>query len=105
MIRIRTTFKWAAPISFCLLIVLAAFAIQRYASPPGGLQLPLIRESDGDLTIRMGSLKYPREAIDRDGFPVRIPGPAHRIVSQYFSIDEFVYSVVPPETVIAVSAA
>jgi iron complex transport system substrate-binding protein len=103
MRRIRTTFKWGAPVAFSLLIMIVAFAIERYAYPPGGLQLPPVKESDGDLTIHIGSLKYPREAIDRDGFRVRIPRPAHRIVSQYHSIDEFVYSIVPPETVVAVS--
>jgi iron complex transport system substrate-binding protein len=103
MTRIRTTFRWAVPVAFCLIISIVALAIQRYASPPGGLQLPPIKEGDGDLTIHTGSFAYPREAIDRDGFRVRIPGPARRIVSQYYSIDEFVYSVVPPETVVAVS--
>ena len=85
------------PVAFSLLITIVAFAIERYARPPGGLHLPPIKESDVDLTIHLGSPKYPREAIDRDGFRVRIPSPAHRIVSQYHSIDEFVYSIVPPE--------
>jgi iron complex transport system substrate-binding protein len=48
-------------------------------------------------------LKYPREAVDSDLFRVRIAKPARRIVSQYWSIDEHLYSVVPPERVIAVS--
>jgi hypothetical protein len=81
--RIRTASKWGAPVAFCLLITIVAFAIQRYASPPGGLELQPIKESDGDPAIHTGSLKYPREAIDRDGYRVRIPGPARRIVSQY----------------------
>ncbi len=53
--------------------------------------------------IRTGAAAYPREAIDSDAFAVRIANPARRIVSQYWSIDEFAYSVVPPDRVIAVS--
>jgi iron complex transport system substrate-binding protein len=100
---IRTISKWATPIGFSLIITMVAFAIERFAHPPGGLQLPPVKESNGDLSIHTGSLDYPREAIDRDGFRVQIPAPAHRIVSQFYSIDEFVYSIVPPETVVAVS--
>jgi iron complex transport system substrate-binding protein len=101
--RIRTVLSWGSPIALCLFITIVALGVEHYASPPGGLQLPPVKESDGDPTIRMGSANYPREAIDRDGFRTRIPHPAHRIVSQYWSIDEYVYSVVPPETVVAVS--
>ncbi len=77
--------------------------MQRYASPPGGLQLPVATEGDGDSRIRMGDHKYPRQAIDSDEFTVHIARPTHRIVSQYWSIDEYVYSVAPPQDVVAVS--
>lgn len=53
--------------------------------------------------MRTGSTAYPRKAVDNDAFEVRIARPARRIVSQYWSIDEFVYSVAPPERVMAVS--
>ena len=53
--------------------------------------------------MRTGSTAYPRKAVDNDAFEVRIARPARRIVSQYWSIDEFVYSVAPPERVVAVS--
>jgi iron complex transport system substrate-binding protein len=51
----------------------------------------------------MGKPQYPREAIDSDNVRVRMSRPAYRIASQYWAIDEYVYSVVPPERVIAVS--
>ncbi len=57
----------------------------------------------GNSAIRTGSMQYPREAIDSDSFVVRVARPAKRIVSQYWSIDEYVYSVVPPEHIVAVS--
>jgi len=53
--------------------------------------------------IRAGSKKYARQTIDSDEVTVRIDRPTHRIVSQYWSIEEYVYSVVPPQDVVAVS--
>jgi iron complex transport system substrate-binding protein len=53
--------------------------------------------------IRTGAATYPREAIDSDSFEVRVARPVRKIVSQHWSIDEFVYSVAPPERVVAVS--
>jgi len=90
---------------FVLVAVVAAIAagVQRYASPPGGLQLPVAMEGEGDMRIRMGGKAYPRQAIDSDDLGVTIAKPTHRIVSQYWSIDEYLYSVVPPLDVVAVS--
>jgi iron complex transport system substrate-binding protein len=86
-----------------LLVVAIAGAVHTYASPPGGLQLPVLEREDGDARIRMGKSQYPREAVDSDEVRVSIARPAHRIVSQYWSIDEFVYSILPPQDVVAVS--
>ncbi len=91
------------PIALLGLVAALAAGVESYASPEGGLQLPAATTGDGDMRIRMGKDAYPREAIDSDGFLVTTPRPAHRIVSQYWSIDEYVYSVVPPQDVIAVS--
>lgn len=90
---------------FVLIVVVAsiAAAVQRYASPTGGLQLPVATEGDGDMRIRTGGNQYPRRAIGSDDVAVHIARPAHRIVSQYWSIDEFAYSVAPPQDVVAVS--
>src|SRR6185295_18281535 len=40
---------------------------------------------------------------DAEGYELRITKPAGRISSQYWSIDEFVYSIVPPQNVVSVS--
>ena len=57
----------------------------------------------GKAATTLGSRTYPREAIDSDGFRVRIKQPPRRIVSQYWSADEYLYSIVPPERVVGVS--
>ncbi len=93
-----------APVCFIALVAVVAAAVEYCAAPPGGLQLPQARESEHNVEIRTGSSQYPREAIDSDGVRVRIPHPPRRIVSQFFSIDDYLYSIVPPERVIAVSA-
>jgi iron complex transport system substrate-binding protein len=91
------------PVLLILLVVAIAGAVHTYASPPGGLQLPVVEERHRDARVRTGRAPYPREAVDSDGVTVRVARPAHRIVSQYWSIDEFVYSVSPPQDVVAVS--
>ena len=91
------------PVLLILLVVAIARAVHTYASPPGGLQLPALEREEGDARVRMGKLQYPREAVDSDEVTVGIARPAHRIVSQYWCIDEFVYSIVPPRDVVAVS--
>src|SRR5580658_5140626 len=96
--------KFVSPVVLILLVAMTAAAVHHFASPPGGLQLPGAETYDGgDARIRTGNTQYPRQAVDSDDVGVSIPGPAHRIVSQYWSIDEFVYSVVPPQDVVAVS--
>src|ERR1700730_7171516 len=92
-----------APALLVALVASIAAGVQRYASPPGGLQLPVANIGHKPLLVRTGGLQYPREAVDSDGFTVRITHPAHRVVSQSWSIDEWVYSVVPPRDVVAVS--
>jgi len=91
------------PILLVAVVAALAAGVERYASPPGGLQLPLAYESEGDARIRMGRANYPRQAIDSDEVAVRVARPTHRIVSQYWSIDDYVYSVAPPQDVVAVS--
>jgi iron complex transport system substrate-binding protein len=78
-----------------------AVAVARLLPPEAGLRINKSSASADE--GRTGPLVYPRQAIDSDGYAVKIARPARRIVSQYWSIDEYVYSVVPPERVVAVS--
>jgi cobalamin transport system substrate-binding protein len=80
-----------------------AGTVEHFAAPVGGIRAAWQSNWPGSPAIRTDGQDYPRQAIDSDGFTVSVPGPARRIVSQYWSIDEYVYTVVPPERVIAVS--
>ena len=103
MIRIHR-FSHALPLAVLVLAAgIIAVAVDRFASSLGGLRITREGDGYGRPEIRTGSLKYPRVAVDSDLFRVRIAKPARRIVSQYWSIDEYLYSVVPPERVVAVS--
>ena len=44
------------PILFIALVAMLAAAVERYASPPGGLQLPVASTGEGSAAIRTGSL-------------------------------------------------
>lgn len=87
------------------LIGTVAIAVDRLASPPGGLQLPRAASNYGSSSIRIEAPTYPRASVDSDGLRVRVPGPARRIISQSRTTDEYLYSVVPPQTILAVSAS
>jgi len=63
----------------------------------------LARTGYGRAVTQLGSRAYPREVVDSDGFSVRIEKPPRRIASQYWSIDEYLYSIVPAERVVTVS--
>ena len=82
-------------------VVLIGAAVDHFTIPVLGP--PLARDGYGRAAITMGSRSYPRQAIDADGFRVEIPRKPLRIVSQYWSIDDYLYAIVPPERVVAVS--
>ncbi len=97
--------SFVPPLALAMLVGSMAAGVQRLASPPGGLQLPALVTSHPDFSVRTGGLGYPRESYDGDNFLVKINRPPQRIVSQFYSIDEFLYSLVPPQHVVAVSAS
>ena len=96
-------------VSPTLLLLLAAgtiaASVNRLVSPTEADRAAWAGDGFGNPSIRTDAKEYPRHAIDSDSFTVAIAKPARRIVSQYWSIDDFVYSVVPPRRVIAVSEA
>jgi iron complex transport system substrate-binding protein len=100
----KLSWLWGSPSLLLLLMVgSVATAVDHFVGPENGIRAPRASEEDGSPGIRTGSAAYPRKAVDSDGFTVTIARPSRRIVSQYWSIDEQVYSVVPPERVVAVS--
>lgn len=88
------------------MVVTIAAAVNKFAVPPGGLQLACAARSDfGNSVIHTGPLSYPRYAYDSDGRRVEIAAPPRRIVSQSRPVEEYLYSVAPPESVVGVSAS
>ncbi len=97
--------SFVPPILLATLIGTIATAIDRLASPPGGLQIARPTTNYGSSSIHIEGAAYPRESVDSDDLPVRISRPARRIVSQSRTTDEFLYSVASPQTIVAVSAS
>lgn len=95
-----------APLVLAMLVGTIAAGVNKFASPPGGLQLAHVeRDVYRSPEIRVGGPEYPREAFDSDGMRVEIPRPAKRVISQSRPIEEYLYSIVPPEHVVGVSAS
>jgi iron complex transport system substrate-binding protein len=57
----------------------------------------------GGANFETGSLKYPRVADDAEGYVLKLSRPVRTVASQYWSIDEYVYPIVDPKDVVAVS--
>lgn len=51
----------------------------------------------------LGDSRYPRRLADHEGYSLTIKRPARRIASLEWGIDDFVYTVAAPETVVAVN--
>jgi iron complex transport system substrate-binding protein len=103
MMRTRSVWSFVPPFVLTAIIGTVAAAVELYAHPAGGLQVQQSTDILEDPGIRTGSLNYPREASDRTGARVVIKHPPQRVVSQALSLDEFVYLLVPPKTVVGAS--
>jgi len=95
--------RLAPSVVLAILVCTIAAAVEHFVPPDAGLQINRASTGRRGVAIRTGPPAYPRVAVDTDEFAVRVARPARRIVSQYWSIDEYVYSVTPPERVVAVS--
>jgi iron complex transport system substrate-binding protein len=96
-------FRHSHSLVMLLLIGIITACVGHFLPDADGERAALERSGYGDPAIRTGGQEYPRQAVDSDSFVVRVARPAQRIVSQYPSIDEFLYSIVPPERIVAVS--
>jgi len=88
-----------------LVTAVAAVAVWVQASTPASLIARPDRpdRSSGSDIVETESVAYPRYAIGADRVRTRIDGAPARIVSQFWSVDEYLYSLVPPERVVGVS--
>jgi ABC-type Fe3+-hydroxamate transport system substrate-binding protein len=71
----------------------------------GALSMPRAVRDYGRPDFKTGSAEYPREVVDAGGYEVKIARPLRRLAATEWTIEEFVYSIVPPEQVVAVSGA
>ncbi len=96
--------SFAGPLALILIAGGLAVAVDRFVSFAGLETLTPQSNAYGNPEIQIGGTQYPRRAIDSGRLSVQVSHPARRIVSQYWSLDEYLYSLVPPERVVAVSA-
>ena len=80
-----------------------AVVLQVATSYTGPLELHQRFGSYGGANFATGATNYPRIVDDSEGYALKMLRPTRTVGSQYWSIDEYVYSLVPPETVVAVS--
>src|SRR5262245_59016891 len=88
----------------CVLTVVGTLVDRIVVGHTPASQINLRLRSSSRLA-EVGGLDYPRYAIDADGVRVNIPAPVRRVVSQEWSIDEYLYTLLPPERVVGVSLA
>jgi iron complex transport system substrate-binding protein len=69
----------------------------------GPLTVPRVSASYGGSGFTTGDEAYPRMATDAENYALTMARPTYRISSEYWSIDDYVYSVAPPQDVISVS--
>lgn len=93
-----------SPVAALVLAIAAlAIAVERLAPVAGATKMVRQAQPGESSRIRLGEKSYPRTARDADDFLVQVARPVRRVVSQYWAIDEFLYSVVPPANVTGVS--
>jgi iron complex transport system substrate-binding protein len=90
-----------------ILVVLAATALgvglqftQRFT---GTLELHRRYGNYGGATFATGARQYPRTIDDSEGYALKMSRPTRTIASQFWSIDDYVYAITPPQSVVAVS--
>ncbi len=94
----------ARPFIVLLAAIVVASAVVEHVTPASLLPPPeRPYASDGSPLVRIGSSSYPRHATGADDIRTAVPSPPRRLVSQSWSTDEFLYSVVPPQRVVGVS--
>jgi iron complex transport system substrate-binding protein len=91
-----------APLAL-LLSTLLLLGVIGWLAPASGLAKVLRVDRDGPPPFKPASLAWPRTLHDFEGAVVKLDAPPARVASQYWSIDEYLYAMLPPEDVVAVS--
>ena len=93
-----------APVAALLGFVVVASIVVGEVAPAGllpGPERPF--EGHGNPDVRVGDPSFPRHAMGADDVLTNIDAPPRRLVSQSWSTDEYLYSIVPAERVVGVS--
>jgi len=98
----KRTNKLLGPAVVFLLIGAIALILHLMQPYVGRLELRRPIQESAAVAIS-GSTGYPRRVTDQDRRQITIPQPTKRVASQYWSIDELLYAVLPPEYVVGVS--
>ena len=94
------------PAAFIVALSLGlALGLQLVQAKTGSFDLYERYGNYGGPSFATGAMEYPRLVDDSEGHVLRLSRPVRTVASQYWSIDEYVYSVVDPEDVVAVSQA
>ncbi len=99
----RATLATLMPL-VCVLTAVGAVVDRSVARGAPASQINLRPRSSARVG-EVGGLDYPRHAIDADGVRLDIATPVRRVVSQEWSLDEYLYALLPPERVVGVSQA
>ncbi len=100
--------RWSrvAPLAWLVAAIACAGVVVDRVTPASLIASPTRPyQGNGNSAVQTERRLYPRSATGTDDVRMSIAAPARRIVSQYGSTDEFLYSVVPPERIVGVSDA
>src|SRR5215831_3872858 len=86
-------------------VVVLAFGLHLGQAYTGPLWLPRAGGDYGRPGFEIGPLPYPRQIVDGEGYPLNLASPARTFTGTEWTIEEFLYSVVPPEKIVGVSGA
>jgi iron complex transport system substrate-binding protein len=86
-------------------VMALAFGLHLVQARTGPFEGIRLASDYGQPGFSIGNSEYPRVASDAGGYSVKIARPVHRIAAHYWSVDEYVYSVSPPEDVVSVSSS
>ncbi len=100
--NLRTLQAGRAPLAL-LVSTLVILAIIGWLAPAAGVAKANRVDTDGPPPFENGPTTWPRTVKDFDEFAIQLQRPAERVVSQYWSIDEFLYTVLEPQQVVGVS--
>jgi len=89
-----------AIIGLVAILATALYVTSSYLAPMG---IPRLSASYGGPSFRTGDETYPRTASDAENYALTIARTTHRISSEYWSIDDYVYTIAPPQDVVSVS--